>query len=559
MLNQSSRVMPTLLQVLTKIGVALESDETQKRRKSSSLRVPRVLVICNTQVTEADTLSMKENAAKLRTRIKNNTNATERDADNEENQSGYLLFKKVVNTSMMEVFFEGVETPEFSTRNVIKVAMESTLIISNFIQGVYDQYDGFVIVAKRNKIPQYASFLSFQLENLSKPVIVTGGLHNIEESLSDLLTHTIEACYFAGGFPVPEVCVYSCRQLFRGNRTSIFDHSKINGILSPNYKKIGGFEAEFRVNWERVLPMPDENVYLRVNHEFEWRIGHLLIFPQPNKAFLDYFFDAKTNYQAVLIESYGAGNLPTDNSYIILKLREAIARGLIVFYTTQCFEGGVLNLYEASASQHNIIGCSDLTVQSALVKIGYLLKQTTDVQCLMKEIVKGRHGETMMPGYKPKGHRMDFIRQMEGYLSGLSESEGEIIIQELIVPSLVFASVKNSNINMLGDIVRYDPTCLSLINKEGQNILHVLAKHYDSDLAELIFRSILFINLRIPKFGDKSAFIYRRYIWKYSIFNSSNKALHSSIMPASKSSRGNYQTNNSTSVQGNHQERIHYH
>lgn len=75
------------------------------------------------------------------------------------------------------------------------------------------------------------------------------------------------------------------------------------------------------------------------------------------------------------MEFFGTGNTPDENSYLVKSMKEAIDRGIPVFFTTQCHKGYVSSKYASSAVAYGAIACEDLTVPAAFAKIGFLTKK----------------------------------------------------------------------------------------------------------------------------------------------------------------------------------------
>ena len=90
----------------------------------------------------------------------------------------------------------------------------------------YDEYDGFVILHGTDTMAYTASALSFMLENLTKPVILTGSQLPVGQLRTDgrenLITSVELAAYKDkdGHAMVPEVCIYFSGRLLRGNRST---------------------------------------------------------------------------------------------------------------------------------------------------------------------------------------------------------------------------------------------------------------------------------------------------------------------------------------------------
>ena len=115
------------------------------------------------------------------------------------------------------------------------MTMNDWIQIAQEIRSNYERFDGFVILHGTDTLAYTSSALSFMLENLGKPVIVTGD-HWIDfkfpqyfifigsqipafETRSDGRDNLVGALILAGNFCIPEVSVYFNHKLMRGNRT----------------------------------------------------------------------------------------------------------------------------------------------------------------------------------------------------------------------------------------------------------------------------------------------------------------------------------------------------
>lgn len=55
----------------------------------------------------------------------------------------------------------------------------------------------------------------------------------------------------------------------------------------------------------------------------------------------------------MVLESYGAGNIPSNRKDVLEEIKEAVNRGVIVVNITQCNTGGVSSLYETGRVSHS--------------------------------------------------------------------------------------------------------------------------------------------------------------------------------------------------------------
>ena len=106
------------------------------------------------------------------------------------------------------------------------------------ISDKYDKYDGFVILHGTDTMAFTASALSFMLEDLAKPVILTGSQLPIgvlrTDGKENLMTSIeIAASKNKDGMPtVPEVCIFFENHLMRGNRTTKLNAENFNAFRS---------------------------------------------------------------------------------------------------------------------------------------------------------------------------------------------------------------------------------------------------------------------------------------------------------------------------------------
>ncbi|HPZ86748.1 MAG TPA: type I asparaginase [Flavihumibacter sp.] len=251
--------------------------------------------------------------------------------------------------------------------------------LAGIIGKKYDGYDGFVILHGSDTMAFTASALSFLLENLGKPVILTGSQLPIGEIRTDARENIITALEIAaarkgGKALVPEVCIYFDYQLFRGNRSKKYNAEKFEAFYSMNYPPLA--EAGINIKYQREAIVKAPEAALKLHSKLDNQVAVLKIFPGINAATVDAIL-ATPGCKAVILETFGSGNASTE-AWFIAALQKAIARGLIIVNITQCDGGAVeLGRYETSAQLQKIGVWSghDLTFEAALAKLMFLLAQ----------------------------------------------------------------------------------------------------------------------------------------------------------------------------------------
>jgi len=268
--------------------------------------------------------------------------------------------------------------------------------LAELIGNKYKIYDGFVVLHGSDTMAYTASGLSFLLEDLSKPVVFTGSQLPVGEIRTDARENLVTAIEIAASENpvVPEVCIYFDYKLYRGNRASKYNSVKFEAFQSVNYPALAEAGVHIRYNKQYIAPKSAQK--LKVHSQLDTSVGLLKIFPGISKAFVKAVLNTE-GMKALVLEAFGSGNAPTDN-WFIEELKSAIERGVIIFDVTQCGGGTVeLGLYETSAMLQKIgvIGGSDITTESAIAKLMFLLGQNLSKHEIEKLLTKSLRGEMM--------------------------------------------------------------------------------------------------------------------------------------------------------------------
>lgn len=247
--------------------------------------------------------------------------------------------------------------------------------IAQRIEANYETHDGFIIIQGTDTLAYTASALSFMLENLCKPVVVTGSqlpLNNARTDAKLNYGHALQiAGYKASDLPlIPEVIVVFADKVLRGCRTRKMSASAWTGFESPNCPPLGEIGEHVRIFENQIRPAPPSGLDLQVNAQLVQNVLDISLYPGLRASHLRHILSLN-DVEGVVFRTYGTGNAPEDPEFLSA-LRDGIAGNKTVVNITQCPQGTVeMGLYAASVGliDNGVISGLDMTPEAALTKL----------------------------------------------------------------------------------------------------------------------------------------------------------------------------------------------
>jgi len=241
--------------------------------------------------------------------------------------------------------------------------------IAKAVHESYDAYDGFVITHGTDTMAYTSAALTYMLEGLNKPVIVTGSQYPISQEYTDAVHNLNDAIHFA---------VEDLAGVF-----VVFDGKLISGPRAMKVKT-RSYDAFESVNFPYIAEIKHDKIQYKrfIFERFKPRGKELILHPEVNRSVLiiklfpgidpKIFEYIKDNYKGVIIESFGIGGVPFENVDIASEVGNMIQAGLCVMLTTQCLEEGVnFDVYEVGKKipKDGVIYANDMNTEASLAKL----------------------------------------------------------------------------------------------------------------------------------------------------------------------------------------------
>lgn len=269
--------------------------------------------------------------------------------------------------------------------------------IGTDIAARYDDFDGFVVLHGTDTMAYTASSLSFMLQGLDKPVIVTGSQIPMRELRNDAHNNLLTALLLAADYAIPEVCLYFNGHLLRGNRSTKAKAEDFDAFASPNHPMLGEVGIHISVHHDAVFRSPRPRDFQTPDYS-DPQVGVVRLFPGITTGFLEAVLAQPL--RGLVIQGYGVGNAPVALPGFLQALGRAADRGVVIVDVTQCQQGHVdLTQYAAGSAlvQAGVVSGFDMTVEAALTKLVHLTALDLPADAVRRHMATNLAGE-LTPG-----------------------------------------------------------------------------------------------------------------------------------------------------------------
>jgi len=266
-----------------------------------------------------------------------------------------------------------LEVQDYSSLDSANIVPEDWANLARIIAGQLEAFNGFVIIHGTDTLAYTSSMLSFMLQNIQCPVVVTGSQMPLLSPMSDAVINLQCAIWMAAS-GIPGVFTAFDRKIMLGCRTSKVRTVSFNAFESINYPyagEVNAFGLQTYVNRKPAMAK------VNVQTDYSDRIAVLKLFPGMDLDLFSHLYER--GYEGVYIEGFGLGGVPFLKNDFTSEIRKASEKGMPILVGSQCrYEGSDLSVYETG---QRILECGgipvyDMTQEAIVTKLMWVLGQT---------------------------------------------------------------------------------------------------------------------------------------------------------------------------------------
>ncbi len=275
-----------------------------------------------------------------------------------------------------------VDTVQVCNMDSTNISPDIWVLLVQTIRTNYDNYDGFVICHGTDTMAFTAAALSYLIHNSPKPIVLTGAQRPINMEITDSKTNLFDSFLYASSEGASGVQIVFNGKVILGTRARKTHSKSFQAFSSINYPYLAVIQDSHLIQYIREPKHEAPIFYDKLNT----KVGLFKLTPGADSDILDYMF---SKYDAVIIESYGVGGIPSLPDYQYLDIiQKWTDQGKTVVMTTQVpNEGSDMNIYQVGHELKNkvsIIEAYDMITEAVVSKLMWILGQTND-----PELIKG--------------------------------------------------------------------------------------------------------------------------------------------------------------------------
>jgi len=272
-----------------------------------------------------------------------------------------------------------VDTIQILNIDSTNIQPEYWTLITETIEKVYDKYDGFVISHGTDTMAYTSAALSYLIQNLDKPIVITGSQKPINAEITDARKNMLDSFRFASEPGVRGVYIVFDGKAIIGTRAKKTKSKSYNAFESINFPVAAFIDDNRITRYIRDEELKGKVIFYK---NIFPSIFLLKLAPGMEPDVLDYIGE---KYEGIVIESYGVGGLPfLDKRNFLEKLGKLTENNKIVVVATQVMlEGSDMGIYEVgikALKKYKVLQAYDMTIEAAITKLMWIMAETRDFE-----------------------------------------------------------------------------------------------------------------------------------------------------------------------------------
>lgn len=251
---------------------------------------------------------------------------------------------------------------------------------------IKDGAEGVIVTHGTDTMHYTSAALSFMLDGLNSPVVLTGAQRSSDRGSSDAFINLLCSANLAAHSDIAEVmiCMHDrssddkCSAI-RGTKARKMQTSRRDAFRSVNSEPIARVDSSGKIEYvSDYRKREGRGKVPKVLSKFEPKVALVKVYPNSDPEIIDHY--VKKGYKGIILEGTGLGHAPMDTKRPEYswknRIGAAASSDVIVGMTSQCIFGRVdYKVYSTGRDLQSlgVVYCEDMMPEVAYVKLGFLL------------------------------------------------------------------------------------------------------------------------------------------------------------------------------------------